>query len=64
MKMRKFLYFRNEENFDIYINLIAGAGYIHRNIKDEFNNNAAFVNAGGIIRGNISDRFGFYIKGY
>jgi hypothetical protein len=59
----KFLYFRNAENFDIYINLIAGAGYIHRNIKDEFNNNAAFVNAGGIIRGNISDRFGFYIKG-
>jgi hypothetical protein len=60
---QKFLYFINEDQFDMYINLYADLGYIHRNIKDRFNNNASLGNIGGIIRGNIADKFGFYLRG-
>jgi hypothetical protein len=60
---QKYLFFTNEVDFDLYINLVGELGYIQRNIEDQFNNNASFGNLGGIIRGNILDKFGFYLKG-
>jgi hypothetical protein len=60
---QKYLYFMHQDDFELYINLYAEAGYIHRNIQNSFNNNASVGNAGGIIRGSIADKFGFYIRG-
>jgi len=60
---QKYLYFSTGEKFNIFINLFAELEYIHNFKKNEFNNNASTGNLGGIIRGNILDKFGFYLYG-
>lgn len=60
---QKYLYFNTSGNFNIFINLFGELEYIHSYKKYSFNNNASTGNLGGIIRGNIRNKFGFYLYG-
>ena len=60
---QKYLFFEQTNGFNIFINLFTEIEYIHNYKKNILNNNSFTGNLGGIIRGNINDKFGYYLKG-
>jgi hypothetical protein len=59
----KFLWYRVTPDFNLFINLTTDLEYIHSYKKEIFNNNALSGSVGGIIRGTIHNKFGFFLKG-
>jgi len=59
----RFLYYNVNEKGNFFINLTADAEPILHHTKNIGTTKATLLNGGGIIRGTLMDRLGFYIQG-